>query len=312
MAGQLWGTDTLGGFMYSDNLSEILRTQVEKSVHFRQFCDVRDGFGLSHGARFYWNVYSDVATPGAALTEGTAIPQTNVTVRQESLTVTEFGNSVPFSGKLDDLSKHSVTEVINNRLRMDCRNVLDGQAFAQFNLTKLTVTPTGGNSATAVTLETTGTPTITNNIALKKAHVARIVTLMEERNIPGYDNDEYIALGRPATFDGLRDELETIDQYTSEGIAKIYNGEKGRYRGCRIVHQTNVPSAAWTNGLSDQVFFFGADTVCEGVSVPEEIRGKLPGDYGRDKGIAWFYLGGFGICHTDAVNSRIVKWASAT
>lgn len=57
--------------------------------------------------------------------------------------------------------------------------------------------------------------------------------------------------------------------------------------------------------------FFGGDTVTEAVCVPEEIRAKLPGDYGRSRGIAWYYLGGFGLVHTDALNARIVMWDSA-
>jgi len=55
----------------------------------------------------------------------------------------------------------------------------------------------------------------------------------------------------------------------------------------------------------------GGDTVTEAVCIPEEVRAKIPGDYGRSKGIAWYYLGGFGLGHPDAVNSRIVKWDSA-
>jgi hypothetical protein len=44
--------------------------------------------------------------------------------------------------------------------------------------------------------------------------------------------------------------------------------------------------------------------------VPEEMRGKIPGDYGRDRGIAWYYLGGYGLVHTAAAQARIVKWDS--
>jgi len=58
-------------------------------------------------------------------------------------------------------------------------------------------------------------------------------------------------------------------------------------------------------------FFFGEDTVAEAIAIPEEVRGKLPGDYGRDRGIAWYALLGFGICHTDASQARIVMWDSA-
>jgi hypothetical protein len=41
------------------------------------------------------------------------------------------------------------------------------------------------------------------------------------------------------------------------------------------------------------------------------MRGKIPGDYGRSRGIAWYYLGGFGIVHTSAAQAKIVKWDSA-
>lgn len=53
------------------------------------------------------------------------------------------------------------------------------------------------------------------------------------------------------------------------------------------------------------------DTVNEAMVIPEEIRAKLPGDYGRSGGIAWYYLGGFGIFHTAAAQTRISKWDSA-
>ena len=46
----------------------------------------------------------------------------------------------------------------------------------------------------------------------------------------------------------------------------------------------------------------------------KEVRAKLPSDYGRSNGIAWYYLGGFGIVHgktVDPTNEVIVKWASA-
>jgi hypothetical protein len=52
--------------------------------------------------------------------------------------------------------------------------------------------------------------------------------------------------------------------------------------------------------------------VTEAICVPEEIRAKLPGDFGRSRGIAWYYLGGFGLVHTDATNCRVFKWDSAT
>ncbi len=115
MVGQVWVTNSLGGFMYSDELTETLRLSVQPLVKFRQFCDAKDATqkGLNKGELYHWNVYSDVATQGTALVETTTMPESNYTITQGTLTVNEFGNSVPYSSKLDILSKQRVTEVIN-------------------------------------------------------------------------------------------------------------------------------------------------------------------------------------------------------
>lgn len=150
---------------------------------------------------------------------------------------------------------------------------------------------------------------------------------MRERNIPGYVDDDYIAITHPTTLRPFKNELETLNQYTSQGLMKIANGEVGRYEGVRFIEQTFVPKGgaidsttfdpytrtadAWNNAKSSWCFFMGADTCNEAVVVPEEIRAKLPGDYGRSQGIAWYALTGFGLFHTTASQSRVVKWDSA-
>jgi hypothetical protein len=103
---------------------------------------------------------------------------------------------------------------------------------------------------------------------------------------------------------------------------------KATYESSRFVEQTFIPrggaanattydpwnnvSQAWANGLSSWAFVFGGDTVTEALVIPEEIRLKLASDYGRSRGLAWYALVGFGLVHTDALNSRIYKWDSAT
>ena len=307
---QLWGTDTLGGFMYSDELSDVLRTSLQPLTRFRQFCDIKEGKEQGKGDKLYWNVYSDVQDAGGELQETNVMPETSYTVRQESLTVTEYGNSIPYTKKLDELSKHSVVEVIHQVLKNDARNVLEAAAYNQFALTPLTITPAGGNSATAITVEETGTPTAQNDLGLNKAHVKLISDELKERNITPYDGENYASLGRPGTYRPFKNELEDIHKYVDEGFRRILNGEIGRYEGIRFAEQTSIASKGWANNKSDEAFFFGADTVAEGIVIPEEIRGKIPTDFGRSRGVAWYYLGGFGLCHTSASNARIMKWAS--
>lgn len=316
MAGQLWATNSLGGYMYSLELSDILRTAIQPLCKFRQFSDAKDftDKGLHKGQLFTWNVYNDVATQGTVLVETSTLPVTNFTISQGTGTVTELGNAVPYTGLLDNLSKHPVQEIINKVLKNDAKKALDSQAYAQFNATQLFVYPTGGTDTSAITLNTAGTTTVTNTVNMHKGHIKNIVDTMKERNIPPYMGDEYFGISWPSTWRPVKNDLEGVYQYRDEGFQMIYNGEIGKFEGVRFIEQTNVSKTAdvaWANALSGWAFFFGEDTVAEAIVVPEEMRGQIPADYGRAKGIAWYYLGGFAITQTQAKQARIVKWASA-
>lgn len=313
MPGQVWLTNSLGGFMYSPNLSKVLRMAVQPLCKFRQFSDIKDAAVQQKGIGdvFHWNVYSDVVTQGTTLTEGTAMPQTNFTITQGTMSVTEFGNSVPYTSKLDDLSEQPVKEIISKVLKNDAKKAFDIAAEAQFRLTPLRVIPTGGTSTSAVTLYTNGTVTGTNNVALNKLHVKAISDLMKERNIPPYTGDDYVSVAHPTTLRTFKNDLEAVHQYVDAGFQMILNGETGRYEGCRFVEQTGIAKSGFSLGASNWAYFFGNDTVAEGIVVPEEIRGAIPGDFGRSRGIAWYYIGGFGITSTLASQARIVRWDSA-
>lgn len=312
MAGQLWGTNSLGGFLSSAKLSKVLRHAVKPMTKFRQLTQPEDAVGKNKGNKFQWDVFSRAVTKGAALSETAAMPETNFVITQGELIINEYGNSVPYTGKLDNLSELPVKAIIQNVMKTDCSETLDDAAYAQFNATPLVVSPTGGTSTTAVTLVTNGTPTIINNVALGKDHVKAISDIMKERNIPTYMGNDYVAVGRPTAFRQLKNDLEELHKYVNDGFTMILAGEIGRYEGVRFVEQTNIAAEAWSNGKSSQVHFMGADRVAEGIAIPEEVRGKIPTDYGRSMGVAWYYLGGFGIVHSDATQARIVKWGSAS
>jgi hypothetical protein len=329
MSGQLWSVSADGGYLYSDQLSDIFRMTLQPATKFRQLCDAADATdeGLHRGSVYRWNVGSNVSTQGRRLSETGPIPQTQGSVGQKSLTVVEFGNSVPYTQKLDLLAKQDVVAWIDAMLKDDARKCFDIEAFLQFKNTLLRAGPTSGTSTTAITLDTTGTCSTTNNVALGTGHVKAIVDTMKERNIPSFRMDDYACISHVTTFRPFANSLEALHQYTETGINMIFNGEKGRYEGCRFIEQNQIPKGgaanattydpwgnvaqAWTNGLSSWAFFFGKDTVMEAIVVPEEIRAAIPQDFGRSRSMAWYALLGFGIVHDDAINSRIVMWDSA-
>jgi N4-gp56 family major capsid protein len=320
MAGQLFAVNSLGGFFYANQLSDELREALQPESRFRQFCDAKDAGGKHKGNTFTWDTVQNVATAGGTLVETNTMPETNFEIIQGTLTITEYGNSVPYSGKLEALSKFEVRKPVMQALRNDAKKTFDRAAYAQFYLTPLRVAPTGGTHTSAVTLTTNGTATITNQVAYGNQHAKDIVDKMKERDIPPYVGDDYMAIAWPTTLRTFKNNLESIHQYTESGIKLIFNGEIGRYENVRYTEQTNVSKGitstgssgtAWTGGDSDWIFFFGEDTVVEGIAIPEEMRAKIPTDFGRSKGVAWYYLGGFGLVHTNAVQARVVMWDSA-
>jgi len=328
-----------GTHYYSDQLSSILRTNLQPLAKFRQFANVKDATkkGLHRGNKFRWNRYGDTSVQGRELDELQPIPQANVGSDQAELTITEFGNSVPYTGKLERLGLHAVTDIIDKALANDARKAFDISAFNQFDATPLKVQATSGTSSSSVTTAVNGVSPATNNVQFGADHVKAIADIMEERNLPPFAGDDYAAISHPTTLRPLKNDLETINQYTEVGIGRIFRGEIGRYEQIRFVKQNQIPKGgaddsttfdpytktadAWNNGLSSWIFFLADDTVAEAVVIPEQIIAKIPTDFGRSKAIAWYYLGGFGIVHTGGGSTggtteqtnqvRIMKWDSA-
>ena len=315
--------------MYSDELSDLLRMSLQPLAIFRQLCDAQDATekGLHRGDTYRWNTFSDVGTQGRRLAENQPLPETNFTVNQTEMEVFEMGNSVPYTGKLEALAKQDVVAVVTKTLRNDARKAFDIEAFLAFDECLLRVAPAGGTSTDSLTLTENGSTATTNDVEFGADHAKAVVDLMVERNIPPFAGDDYIAVSHPTTFRPMKNDLESLHQYTGEGLSMILNGEMGRYEGMRYLKQNQIPKGGainsatfdpysntadpWTSGKSSWIYFAGEDTVGEAIVVPEEIRAKLPTDYGRAKGIAWYALVGYGLIHQVASQSRVIKWDSA-
>ena len=327
--GQLWAVNSLGGLYYSLNLSKELRMGVEATCKFRQFADIKDAWSKTYksGQTFTWDTVPYATRASRALTETNTIAQGQHTVLQGTLTMNERGFAIPYTEMLEAMSQFSVRQPIMKVLKMDAAYDLDALCHQQFNSTPLraAATATGDNIA----LTTNSTATLTASVAMSSTNLKSIVDTMKGRNIPFYTESEYMAIARPLGLRGLKNNLESIHQYTETGLEMIFNGEIGRYETTRFVEQTCIPAGgaadsttfdpftdtadAWNvgTGASDWVFVFGEDTVCEAINTPLEVRAKVPDDYGRSRGVAWYWLGGYGITHTNVVQARIVKWDSA-
>ncbi len=319
-ANMVWTTQS--GFLTNNQLDKFIQYQAQPLSRFRQFVSLKEAFGAQKGQSVNWLRVANVGTIGGNLTETSTFNETTQALSWGTLTVDEWGNSIPFTHKLELLSEFDIQEIIKTGLLDDMVKVFDGSVERQFNLTPLRYV---GTSATGGTLTTNSVATATNTSALNALHLKNIIDELKNRNVPGFSKagGDYVCMGSPTALRGVRDSLEGINQYTEIGVQKIWNGEIGRYYGCRFVEDTfgsrfvYSPSArtataiTWSGGLSLPAYIFGEGTVREAIAEPEHIRIKIPTDFGRSKGIGWYFVGNWKIDREDEPNARIIKWDSA-
>lgn len=289
MGQQLFTTNSLGGFFTNNQLSKEIRYKAQSDQKFRQFVDAEPAAGTNRGNKVFFDKVSNISTGGGTLTETNTIPKSNYTILQGTLTMTEYGNSIPYTQKLKTLADIQVPETIREVLMNDMRVVMDSSAATQFMTNDYIATIT--NTATT-TFGTAGTASATAGGNMSDKNTRDIVDQMKKLFIPRRSDGKYACVASTNSIRGLYDFFEAKAQLTT--MAPLMIGEVGTYYGTRFIEETNfLSNTDGSNGLYGEACFFGADAVREGIAIPEEIRVGIPTDFGRDQAIAWYALLGF-------------------
>lgn len=307
MPQQVYSVSTLGGNHAVPYLTDRLRSISQPQFRLRQFCDVKEAIGKKRGDTWLFDKSGNVATQGGTLVETQTIPETQFITNQGTGTITEYGNSVPWTGKLDALGQFQLEPVIEAKLRDDMVKVMESAAAAQFVQTQFVAVSVATNS---VAITTNGTATATATADGSAANTRSIVDFMRKKLIPRYDGRNYICVASVSYLSGLHSDTGTggwvdISKYTDTYAGNIFRGEVGEFYMTRFVEETGYLSNTIGSGSTrGQAVFFGSDNVYEAVSVPEEIRVKNSMDYGRDMGLAWYALLGWKIVWDYAVDNE--------
>jgi hypothetical protein len=124
MSQQLFATSSLGGYFTNNQLSSQLRYLAQTMQRFRQFTDMEPAAGSGRGQSVFFDKISNISTAGGTLSETDTIPKRNYTILQGTLTMTEYGNSIPFTQKLKTLAEIQVPETVRTVLTNDMKVVL--------------------------------------------------------------------------------------------------------------------------------------------------------------------------------------------
>jgi N4-gp56 family major capsid protein len=248
--------------------------------------------------------------------ETNTIPETNFVTNQGTGQIFEYGNSIPFTQKLQNLAQFQLEPVSEQKLRDDMVKVLESACGTQYIATDFVAVQTATNS---VIFTTNGTATAVAFSNLTAANTRSIVDFMKKKLIPKYDGRNYVAICSVGALSGMHSDTGTggwvdVSKYTVQFSTNIFNGEVGNYYMTRFVEETGfLSNTIGSSTAYGQAIFFGSDIVYEAVAVPEEIRVKIPTDFGRDQGLAWYSLLGFKIVWSYAtdVEQHLVYVTSA-
>ena len=105
MAGQLWAQSEYGGYWSNQELSMDVHVQAQPIMRFRQFCDRDSNFGANRGDTLLFDKILNVDTEGGELDENAPFPKTGFKTNQGSVVAKEYGNSIPYTEKLERLAK---------------------------------------------------------------------------------------------------------------------------------------------------------------------------------------------------------------
>jgi N4-gp56 family major capsid protein len=322
MAGQKWSVSADGGFFANTQLSKELRHAAQPMMKARQFVRPESGLGKGRGDTLLFDKVKNIATAGGTISEANRIPESRFTITQSSLVMEEYGNSIPYTGKLETLSEFNITNPIQRALRDDMAKVLDKAVIDVMKTADVIYIPT---SSTAGTWDIDGTASTAATANLSVFHVKEIVDAMKVgaygtntgyNPVPGFDGENYVCLASVKALRGIKDDPDWEEAVKYGDPERLFTGEVGRIYGVRFVetnHVNALSNGVGTSNVLGEAIFLGSEPVIEAVAVAEELRSKIPGDFGRDKGIAWYALLGFARTWdlTDDSESHIVRVTSS-
>lgn len=305
MAQQSWASDSgATGLRTVVDISKKVVHAAQPLMKGRQFVSVETAFGKGKGesAQIYRAGNTSVAEDTSSINELDRIPTTSGSITPRLITVNEFGRALKFTLKLETLAEVDVEgSVYLKWLRNHMAKTLDYQVFQAFKTSDLVFSPT---SSTAGTWSVTGTPGTTVTASITAKHIKDVIDSMKVgsfggnvgRPIPYYDGESYVCLASVSFLRALKDDpdYEVAAKYAHP--EDLYLGEVGRFYNCRFIETNHTTALAnsLNTSYSGEAIFFGEDPIREIVAIPEEIRAKLPEDFGRDQGLAWYGMLGWG------------------
>ena len=306
--------------------SKEILFQAMPVLRFEQFAVKKTELGVQPGLTVNFMRYNnlDVQANGAELTEGDRMEPVSLAASQISITVKEQGQAVAVT---ELLLNASFDDVMASASRLLGRHMAQSMDIQARNTLYQDAIPFGGGSAvapnvvfgrSAAATRTSVSPYDVGTVGvasapgyLSPATVKDAVEVLAGENIPRL-GDTYVCFVHPSQSRALRDwpEFMEVTKYAAPGNFML--GEIGRlydvvFIETTMVEKQGVDQYGYTydanavnsnlNPVADSYLgiMIGDNAFGHAISLPVELRDGGVIDFGREHGLAWYSIWGFGM-----------------
>jgi N4-gp56 family major capsid protein len=291
MATFAWTQDVPSGVLKNHSLSRSLRRQAIAETKFMAFVKTEPGYGKHKGESHTITRSRALAEPpDPRLSELAKIPVDTYSIGTRSVTVTEWGRGVEYTNLADELTWFNLDSEVQMALKDQMKLALDTGAASAFKNAKIKYSPQTATSSNISTTGTVGAPALVN---LNVYHCGEIRDYLYGTLLaPPWDSEgNYIGLASTKALRGIKADPDWAEwnKYTSP--QKKYNSEVGKIESIRWIevnHQTALSNNKGTGNVLGEAIVFGRDAVVMVAAHDPELLVKIPEDFGRSKGCAWY------------------------
>jgi len=318
--------------------SKEILFQAMPVLRFEQFAVKKTELGVMPGLTVNFMRYTNLGVDqdaGATLTEGTRMEPSALSASQIQITVSERGQAISVT---ELLLNASFDDVMASSSRLLGRHMAQSMDIEARNTLYKAGIPFGGGSTVAPSLtfgrtkasgaRTTVSPydggtigTVAAPGYLSPTTIKDAVETLAAENIPRL-GDTYVCFVHPSQSRSLRDWPEFIEVTKYAAPGNFMLGEIGRLYDVVFIETTQVtqglgattlPHAAWdsdssTSGVQPlatayNAIMIGDNSFGQAIALPVELRDGGVIDFGREHGLAWYAIWGFGVITSE---SRVV------
>jgi N4-gp56 family major capsid protein len=323
---------TTTGYSSDSTLSPAIQTIWSKEIlfqampvlRFEQFAVKKTELGVMPGLTINFMRYNNLSvdqTNAAELTEGVRLEPVALSASQIQITVKEHGQAVAVT---ELLLNASFDDVMASASRLLGRHMAQSMDIQARNTLYANGIPFGGGPAVAPDVvfgrtiaSTRGSispydPGTVGTAAspgyLSPASVKDAVEVLASKNIPRL-GDTYVCFVHPAQSRSLRDWPEFIEVTKYAAPGNFMLGEIGRIYDVVFIETTQVAKGLGLPADLDPVtggnqapgaesytsIMIGDNAFGHAIALPVELRDGGVIDFGREHGLAWYAIWGFGV-----------------